>query len=71
MSTPSDQPSDERQVSETANLRDDDRDLQQGEGAPPGEDAEQEDQSTIEAEISPEHGGAEESARHARGEETE
>lgn len=48
-------PSEGGQVSEAANLRGrmDEAEIQQDEGVPPAEDAEQEDQSRIEAEISP------------------
>lgn len=61
------------QVSETSALRAgaDDEGLQQTEGIPPGDEAEQEDQSAAEAEISPEHDGVDNSVEHARGEETE
>lgn len=45
----------EGEVSETNNLRESDaqKGIQQGEGVPPGADAQQENQSRIEAEISP------------------
>lgn len=63
----------EGQVSETSNLRESDKDrsFQQGEGIPPGDEAQQEDQSVVEAEISPEEGDVEESVAHSLGEETE
>lgn len=68
----SEQPED-GQVSETTHLRAgaDDEGLQQTEGAPPGEDAAQEDQSSQEARISPEEGDVEESVEHSVGEDTE
>lgn len=49
------------QVSEATNLRGglDEAEIQQTEGVPPAEDADQEDQSQIEAEISPDHPDAE------------
>lgn len=45
------------QISEATNLRGrmTEEEIQQGEGVPPAEDADQEDQSQIEAEISPDH----------------
>lgn len=45
------------QISEATNLRGRmaEEEIQQGEGAPPAADADQEDQSRIEAEISPDH----------------
>ncbi|KRE39338.1 hypothetical protein ASG73_03145 [Janibacter sp. Soil728] len=67
------EPDEGGQVSETNNLRDSDvdADLQQGEGTPPGEDAQQEDQSVAEARISPEEGDVEESVEHSLGEDTQ
>lgn len=47
---------DEGQVSETANLRESDveKGIQEGEGIPPADEAQQENQTRIEAEITPE-----------------
>lgn len=47
----------EGQVSEATNLRGDvgETEIQQTEGVPPAEDADQEDQSRVEAEVSPDH----------------
>lgn len=46
----------EGQVSETTNLRESDveKEIQEGEGIPPAEEANQENQTRIEAEITPE-----------------
>lgn len=63
---------DDGQVSETNNLRESDEDeaYQQSEGIPPGDAADQEDQSVAEARISPEEGDVEESVEHSLGEES-
>lgn len=61
MSTEPEEPEEYGQVSEATNLRGglDEAEIQQTEGVPPGEDADQEDQSRIEAEVSPGHPEAE------------
>ncbi len=61
MSSEPNEAEEDRQVSEATNLRGglDEAEIQQTEGAPPAEDADQEDQSRIEAEISPDHPEAE------------
>lgn len=61
MSTEPDDAEEHGQVSEATNLRGglDEAEIQQAEGVPPAEDADQEDQSQIEAEISPDHSDAE------------